>query len=173
MLTECKMVDSFRARNPEAKANYTYWSVRTKARGDNKGLRLCAPDPAPLHPSPLPVAMSLTSLVPTLIHPSRCPVAMSLTSLLVRPGAAGTTGSCRSLCCRRRAARPRAARRRCTTSSTSTSARRRGWSSAATTARSASPSPCPEPRIRSTVLVPRISRYSKECSLCPRYRASS
>ena len=54
MLTECKMVDSFRARNPEAKANYTYWSVRTKARGDNKGLRLCAPDPAPLHPSPLP-----------------------------------------------------------------------------------------------------------------------
>ena len=54
MLTECKMVDSFRARNPEAKANYTYWSVRTKARGDNKGLRLCAADPAPLHPSPLP-----------------------------------------------------------------------------------------------------------------------
>ena len=47
MLTECKMVDSFRARNPEAKANYTYWSVRTKARGDNKGLRLCAPRPGP------------------------------------------------------------------------------------------------------------------------------
>eukprot|EP01045_Picozoa_sp_COSAG04_P027875 COSAG04_NODE_4181_length_2251_cov_22.131041_3_plen_150_part_00 len=67
MLTECKMVDSFRARNPEAKANYTYWSVRTKARGDNKGLRLCAPDQ------------------PLSIDP-RCPVAMSLTCLLVLQG---------------------------------------------------------------------------------------
>lgn len=54
MLTECKMVDSFRARNPEAKANYTYWSVRTKARGDNKGLRLCAPRPTLIHRSPPP-----------------------------------------------------------------------------------------------------------------------
>jgi exonuclease III len=40
MLTECAMVDSYRSRNPDAKANYTYWSVRTKARDDNKGLRL-------------------------------------------------------------------------------------------------------------------------------------
>ena len=64
MLTECKMVDSFRARNPEAKANYTYWSVRTKARGDNKGLRLCAPDqPLSIHPRCY-VAIALTSLVP-------------------------------------------------------------------------------------------------------------
>ena len=100
MLTECKMVDSFRARNPEAKANYTYWSVRTKARGDNKGLRLCAPRPTLIHPCALPCChgsdqLSTTRLVCRdywIVSESLLPAAGGAPSVNVRylyPTAAG------------------------------------------------------------------------------------
>ena len=40
MLEDCDFVDGFRHFHPEAKGNYTFWSVRARNRPHNRGLRL-------------------------------------------------------------------------------------------------------------------------------------
>ena len=40
LLSECAMVDTFRARHPDATGCFTYWSARAFGRPVNRGLRL-------------------------------------------------------------------------------------------------------------------------------------